>query len=84
MRVLATITHPETIRRILGHLGVRAEPLARAPAVVHDLPGNEHAPEQKPELTRVQLDGQLPLEHGLPLARRDPCLVEDVVAKFRG
>ena len=32
MRVLATITHPVTIRRILEHLGVRAEPLARAPA----------------------------------------------------
>jgi hypothetical protein len=32
MRVLATLTHQETIRRILVHLGVRAEPLARAPA----------------------------------------------------
>jgi hypothetical protein len=32
MRVLATITHPATIRRILEHLGARAEPLARAPA----------------------------------------------------
>jgi hypothetical protein len=32
MRVLATITHPDTIRRILEHLGLHAEPLARAPA----------------------------------------------------
>jgi hypothetical protein len=32
MRVLATITHPDTIRRILRHLGARADPLARAPA----------------------------------------------------
>jgi hypothetical protein len=31
-RVLATITRPATIRRILGHLGARAEPLARTPA----------------------------------------------------
>jgi hypothetical protein len=32
MRVLATLTDPATIRRILEHLGVRSEPLARAPA----------------------------------------------------
>jgi hypothetical protein len=32
MRVLGTITQPETIRRILLCLGLRAEPLARAPA----------------------------------------------------
>jgi hypothetical protein len=32
MRVLSTITDPATIRRILEPLGVRADPLARAPA----------------------------------------------------
>jgi hypothetical protein len=32
MRVLGTLTRPETIRRILLYLGLRAEPLARAPA----------------------------------------------------
>jgi DNA-directed RNA polymerase subunit H (RpoH/RPB5) len=32
MRVLSTLTDPATIRRILEHLGVRAEPLPRAPA----------------------------------------------------
>jgi hypothetical protein len=32
MRVLGTLTQPETIRRILLCLGLRAEPLARAPA----------------------------------------------------
>jgi hypothetical protein len=32
MRVLSTITDPAMIRRILEHLGVRADPLARAPA----------------------------------------------------
>ncbi|WP_437987902.1 transposase [Sorangium sp. So ce117] len=32
MRVLSTITDPATIRRILEHLGVRADPLPRAPA----------------------------------------------------
>ena len=31
MTVLATITDPGTIRRILEHLGVRADPLPRAP-----------------------------------------------------
>jgi hypothetical protein len=33
MRVLGTITQPETIRRILLCLGQRAEPLARAKLV---------------------------------------------------
>jgi hypothetical protein len=32
MRVLGTITQPDAIRRILLCLGLRAEPLARAPA----------------------------------------------------
>ena len=32
MRVLSTITEFATIRRILTHLGVRADPLPRAPA----------------------------------------------------
>ena len=32
MRVVATITEPRVVRRILEHLRVRAEPLARAPA----------------------------------------------------
>ena len=32
MRVLSTITELATIRRILTHLGVRADPLPRAPA----------------------------------------------------
>ena len=32
MFVLATITDPVTIRRILEHLGVRSDPLPRAPA----------------------------------------------------
>ncbi|AUX41808.1 uncharacterized protein SOCE26_032330 [Sorangium cellulosum] len=32
MHVLATITQPSTIRRILEHLGLRAEPLTAAPA----------------------------------------------------
>jgi hypothetical protein len=32
LRVLATITDPVAIRRILQHLGVRSEPLAAAPA----------------------------------------------------
>jgi sugar/nucleoside kinase (ribokinase family) len=32
MRVLATITDAGTVRRILEHLGLRAEPLTRAPA----------------------------------------------------
>jgi hypothetical protein len=32
MRVLGTITQPDTIRRILWCLGLRAEPLVRAPA----------------------------------------------------
>jgi hypothetical protein len=32
MRVLGTITQPDTIRRILLCLGQRAEPLVRAPA----------------------------------------------------
>lgn len=31
MRVVATITEPRVVRRILEHLGVRAEPLARDP-----------------------------------------------------
>ena len=34
MRVLGTLTQPDTIRRILLCLGLRTEPLARAPA--HD------------------------------------------------
>jgi hypothetical protein len=32
MRVISTITQPETIRTVLLYLGQRAEPLARAPA----------------------------------------------------
>jgi hypothetical protein len=32
MRVIATVTAPPTVRRILEHLGVRADPLPRAPA----------------------------------------------------
>jgi hypothetical protein len=32
MRILATITEPATVRTILDHLGVRADPLPRAPA----------------------------------------------------
>jgi hypothetical protein len=32
MRVLATITEPATVRRILEHLGAYADPLPRAPA----------------------------------------------------
>jgi hypothetical protein len=32
MKVIATVTAPHTVRRILEHLGVRADPLSRAPA----------------------------------------------------
>jgi hypothetical protein len=32
MRVLATISDPATVRKILSHLGVRADPLPLAPA----------------------------------------------------
>jgi hypothetical protein len=32
MRVLATITNPLAVRRILEHLRMRADPLPRAPA----------------------------------------------------
>jgi hypothetical protein len=32
MRVLATITDPATVRKILSHLAVRADPLSLAPA----------------------------------------------------
>jgi hypothetical protein len=32
MKVIATVTAPPTVRRILEHLGVRADPLPRAPA----------------------------------------------------
>jgi len=32
LRVLATITQPDVIRKILEHLGVRSSPLPRAPA----------------------------------------------------
>ena len=32
LRPIATVTDPETVRKILVHLGVRAEPLPRAPA----------------------------------------------------
>jgi hypothetical protein len=32
MRVISTITEPSAVKRILNHLGVRAEPLPRAPA----------------------------------------------------
>jgi DNA-directed RNA polymerase subunit H (RpoH/RPB5) len=32
MRVLATILEPAAVRKILDHLGVRADPLPRAPA----------------------------------------------------
>jgi voltage-gated potassium channel Kch len=32
MRVVATITQPDVVRKILVHLGVRSTPLPRAPA----------------------------------------------------
>jgi len=32
MRVLSTITDPAVVKKILSHLGVRTEPLPRAPA----------------------------------------------------
>ena len=32
LRPIATITDPSTVRKILVHLGVRADPLPRAPA----------------------------------------------------
>jgi hypothetical protein len=32
MRVVATVTEPATVRRILEHLGLRSPPLSRAPA----------------------------------------------------
>jgi hypothetical protein len=32
LRVVATITQPDVIRKILDHLGVRTTPLPRAPA----------------------------------------------------
>ena len=32
LRVLATITQPDVVRKILQHLGVRSSPLPRAPA----------------------------------------------------
>jgi hypothetical protein len=32
MRVVATITQPDVVRKMLDHLGVRASPLPRAPA----------------------------------------------------
>ncbi len=34
MRILATITEPAAVKRILDPLGVRADPLPRAPARV--------------------------------------------------